>query len=371
MRLQGRNLSIEMRGEDVKLLHSELHQLGYDIKDTEVQESSFGLTTQKAVTTFQKRNQLETTGVVDEETARAINAAVDAAIFRVEGQVASRARAGVAGLRVEIVDKNVGEDVRLAGTATDDEGIYQAMFSITQLYQRGKKRPDLQARVFSRETFLGASDVRYNASNHETLNILLMEKADDALPSEYETLTSSLFANFRGNLRDLKETDDRQDITYLANKTGWDARAVALAALADQFSSKTAGADGVPKIEPSFFYALFRAGIPANENSLYQADAKTVSAVWEQGIKQGVIPATLNSNIPKALEHFQSLAAKRALDGPPLAGVSTLKEMLSISLGDDRAKQERFADLYTDTGTICRSSGKQCGVRSGRQLRSV
>jgi hypothetical protein len=53
-----------------------------------------------------------------------------------------------------------------------------------------------------------------------------------------------------GNLRDLQETDDRKDITYLANKTGWDARAVAIASLADQFSARTTSADGQVQIAP-------------------------------------------------------------------------------------------------------------------------
>ena len=57
-------------------------------------------------------------------------------------------------------------------------------------------------------------------------------------------MTSALSGHFPGSLRDLKETTDRQDITYLANKTGWDARAVALAALADQFSANSTDASG-------------------------------------------------------------------------------------------------------------------------------
>ena len=60
------------------------------------------------------------------------------------------------------------------------------------------------------------------------------------LPSEYETLTANLAAVYPGSLGALQENASQQDITYLANKTGWDARAVALAALADQFSQITA-----------------------------------------------------------------------------------------------------------------------------------
>src|SRR5256712_14192970 len=106
-----------------------------------------------------------------------------------------------------------------------------------------------------------------------------------ALASEHEPLTAVLAAHFTGNLRDLQEAGDRSDVTYLANKTGWDARAVALASLADQFSERTQG-----KVPAPFFYALFRAGLPANEDVLYHADGKALAAIWTQAIEQGVIP---------------------------------------------------------------------------------
>src|SRR5205823_2124490 len=98
--------------------------------------------------------------------------------------------------------------------------------------------------------------------------------------------------------------DDRQDITYLANKTGWDARAVALAALAEQFSEITArvpsasglnmrgrsSAPSLVSLRPEFYYALFRASIPTHADGLFQTSPKTARSVWEQAIKQGVIP---------------------------------------------------------------------------------
>lgn len=72
MKLQGRNLSIQTKGEDVKLLHSELRQLGHTIPAKEVQETFFGKDTQQVVLKFQKVEGLETTGVVDEKTAERI-----------------------------------------------------------------------------------------------------------------------------------------------------------------------------------------------------------------------------------------------------------------------------------------------------------
>jgi hypothetical protein len=105
---------------------------------------------------------------------------------------------------------------------------------------------------------------------------------------------------------------------------------------------------GATTIPPAFFYALFRAGLPANEDALYQTDAKTAEAIWKQAIAQGVIPSALENRLPQARDHFQSLAVQRALDTPALAGVSSLKEMLSVSLGDDPGRQQRFAALYTE-----------------------
>lgn len=350
MQLQGRNLSEGMRGEDVALLHSELAQLieagrlDAEIADEEAAGQRFGQTTYEAVIRFQEQHGLDPSGVVEDQTALRINQEVDALQpYVVTGRVFNRTRAGVDGLRVEIVDKNVGGDARLAETTTGDGGTYRAAFTTESLRERGKLRPDLQVRILAGETFLGASDVHYNASIRETLNVLLAEQAGPALASEHETLTGGLAAHYQGSLRDLQETDERRDVTYLANKTGWDARAVAMAALADRLSAAD-GRQGA--IEPAFFYALLRAGLPADENALYQIGPETAAAVWRQGIQQGVIPAALERRIPEVTEQFQRLSVRRVLDGPALAGVSPLGEMLALSLGDDAGRQQQFADLY-------------------------
>ena len=307
--------------EDVKSLQDDLRKLGFTVRD---KSGIFGKTTKSAVVRFQKENLTDATGIPDFETIYAIKKATEAFAYVIKGAVISHSRVGVGGLRVEIVDRNVGDYIPVAESITDENGEYIANFNLNALRQRGKQKLDLQARVFTNKTLLGVSDVRYNASNHETLNIFLAEKADSALPSEYESLTRTLKASFPDNLRDLKEKDDRKDITYLANKTGWDARAVALAALADRFSVSTSYGNAARRIEPAFFYALFRSGLSANENSLYRTDSKTVEALWIQSIKQGLIPANLKKKIPSALRAFKNVSAKIILDGPPLVGLSTL-----------------------------------------------
>jgi hypothetical protein len=355
------------------------------------------------------------------------NMDIEALTYTVSGVITSATSAGVGGLSVQVVDKHAGPDAPLAEATSDDGGRYSVTFNVALawLRERNKTRADIQARVSRGPTFLAASAVAYNANSRVTLNVTL--PADAGLESEYETLTRMLGAAYTGRLGDLQENGERTDITYLANKTGWDARAVALAALADQFGQRSApspphppipreapiepkppsaaetaraggifgatpwpfardkaagekavsaaaaggvgaasiaagaggviagpaggggaaGADVAGGLHPAFYYALFRAGLPANAETLYRADLKTVSRVWTQAVKQGVIPAAHAADIPHALAVFQQHKAATLLDVPPRPNVSTTRALLQFTFGDDQAKQQQFATLYT------------------------
>jgi hypothetical protein len=290
--------------------------------------------------------------------------------YHVDGKVVSPSRAGVGGLRVEILDKNICDDVYLAEAVTDEGGGYAATFTMADFCKRGKQRPDLQVRAFAGPTFLGASEVRYNASDHETLNVLLTEEMSSALPSEHETLTGELARHYSGRLADLEESDDRGDITYLANKSGWDARAVAMAALAEQFSAMTPAAGGAG-IHSAFYYALFRAGLPSNPDTLYQADPQTVEQVWKRATEEGVIPNGLQKEIPTALQAFQSLGAEKLLTSPALVGASSMTEMLTSS-GLNEEQQRYFAALYVahraDLPTFWQAIGDAFGKNVANRL---
>jgi len=426
MNLQGRNLQQGLNGSDVADAQSELSKVGLTIPPAEQQASNFGQGTHDAVVQFQNDHSFAATGVIDTATAAALGAAVAAATYRVHGTVWSSVSAGVSGLQIQIIDKNVGADVTVASGATNELGNYSITAIITpaDLRARHKSKPDFQVRVMTGQTLLASSDIAYNAPFDTTLNVIL--PADNtALVSEYETLTAALGAVYQGALGALQENDQRQDITYLANKTGWDARAVAFAALADQFSqppavpsttsssppppsqpaptgattsvtgapaantpvtsatgavirpaavlspaattvsasppasgaarppaSNVLGTPSTPSapaapatIKPEFYYALFRAGLPTDADSLYQTTPQTAEAVWEQAITQGVIPRTLSSEIAGAVNTFQTLGAAKALDAKPAVGVSTLREMLAISISDAN-QQQQFAQLY-------------------------
>lgn len=76
MKLKGRNLSQRQRGDDVRLLHNELSQLGYVIADTEVAKNHFGKTSRLAVIDFQKAHGLTEDGIVGVNTARELSVAI-------------------------------------------------------------------------------------------------------------------------------------------------------------------------------------------------------------------------------------------------------------------------------------------------------
>jgi hypothetical protein len=297
--------------------------------------------------------------------------------FTVSGHVVSASSAGVGGLIVQIVDKGVGPDFPLTEASTDADGAYRATFPASRLVDRNKTRPDLQAQVFGGNTLLGASEVRYQAADTETLDVRLAEAGAAALASEHEALASSLAAIFPGPLAVLEETEERQDVTFLANRSGWDARAVALASLSDR--SSRAAAEAGEQIEPAFFYALFRAGLPADEDGLYSLDSAAAGNIWKQAVAQGVIPASLEPRLPQAQEAFQKLGARRALERPPAAGLSPLKDLLAVSVPADpdpqaqQARRERLAELLTrhrdDTDALWTSVRDEFGAEVEQRMR--
>ena len=362
MNLQGRSLTQGLTGADVTELHGELTQLGYSIPAAETGATSFGAGTLSAVQQFQTDNGLPANGTVDAATAAALSSVTTASIYTVTGTVASPVRPGVGGLAVAVVDKNVGGDQPVASGTTDATGHYSVsgVISLRTLLARHKTAPDLQARVSAGTAFLAASNVAYNAAKTVALDVALPSGAS-GLPSEYETLSASLRRLYTGQFRALQETAQQQDITFLANKSGWDARAIALAALADQFSALSASppaaatsptvagaaAAAAPPatLQAEFYYALFRAGLPANADMLFQASLTSVQGVWQNAIAQGVIPQALSASVPAAVKTFQALSAAHVLTAAPVVGPSTLQAMLAASSIGQASQQQQFAEL--------------------------
>src|SRR5262245_43507022 len=106
MKLQGRHLTLRMKGPDVAELHSELRALQYPIP---AEEGHFSEITRKAVLDLQKREGLQPTGVVNPVTAAAINRLIDRlqANTKIIGAVKTDTGEAVVWARVEIVGTDV------------------------------------------------------------------------------------------------------------------------------------------------------------------------------------------------------------------------------------------------------------------------
>lgn len=194
MNLQERDLSLQMQGEDVQLLHAELHQLGYKIPTEETKRAFFGEGTLQAVLDFQRKRGLQPTGVVDERTAHAINVAVEAhrpvpEQFVVSGQVRHKDETPLAGLTVRAIDIGPLEETQLGeDVVTGRRGEYKIAFPSAQVAETGKRRPDLVVRVFSPEgELLVQSAVRPNAADKETVELIVEPSVEPAPPEEQQT----------------------------------------------------------------------------------------------------------------------------------------------------------------------------------------
>ena len=404
-------LSVGDSGSKIARVHEKLKSAGFTVPGDEVRRMFFGPATRGAIVKYQAEHGLAVTGIIDEPTTESLDTEIPASeswpvtaegsandpqagahtqslvtaaltppttgeagagaaaqvtasvagtdVYVITGLVSSPSSAAVGGLPLRLADKNVGQDVMLAKSATNAAGefTFQVQVPLKMLEERHKARPDLQVQVLHGDIVVASSVVRYDASNDETLDVALPPGLT-VLPSEYETLTANIGLHYAGSLSELREGDERQDVTYLANKSGWDARAVAMASLAGQFSQhRLSGpapqvAAGQPVIDhgagihPAFYYALFRAGLAADPDALYRTSPSVLQQIWKHAATQGVMPKELAGQTGHALEHFQSMAISQALTAPPPVGNSTLGELLQVTLGGDAGRQQQFANLY-------------------------
>jgi FHA domain len=177
--------------------------------------------------------------------------------------------------------------------------------------------------------------------------------------SEYESLMAALAALYPDRSGASPEENGQQEVTGRADTTGWDARAVALAVLADLFSQISAPNPAVStdpehdeaspatmvSLRPEFYYALFRAGIPANANGLILVSLAVVRAIWRQASTRGIIPQALADDVSGAVARFHALSAAHSFDAVPPAGVSTLQQMPQATI-PETAQLQLISQLF-------------------------
>lgn len=334
MNLQGRNLSVTLQGEDVALLQRELRQLGFVIAQTEIQAKNFRQTTQQAVRTFQERQGLPVTGVVDERTAVAINAAVDALQpqpqpasptqpqpspqpqpprFVVKGQVRQADGRPLAQGRVRAFDVDLRYEEPLGEATTGPDGNYEISYTAQQFRRAEKKSADLVVRVFSPEgSLLYTSPIKFNAQPVEIVDIFLGEQRE---PSEFERLIEELTPllvtvriegiaqpTVMDKLADLKE----EDVAFLTGETGGNPQHIAFLALAHTRAKET-------RLPAEAFYGFFRQNLPNDLPALLALSTEVMRHALESSIQQNIIPAKPKNELENILRDLQALEVEQPL----------------------------------------------------------
>jgi len=242
-----------------------------------------------------------------------------------------------AGLTVRIYNIGfAGHSVQLGQTTSDAQGKYSITYSHAA---SAGLAPNLQVRVVDANgTEVTISKTLFDAQPSETMN-LVVPSSVQPLTTEYQRLGEDMTKSIGGpaNLGQAQESSARQDLTLLNRGTNWDARLLALAALAAQHAPATG-------LSQEALYALFRVGLPTDPAVLALVPATAVQGALTKANKAGIV--SLNSDqVATATTAFKSFARKTLLALTAPGAVSSFSELLTSAIRGP-ARQAAFADLY-------------------------
>jgi Neuraminidase-like domain/Salmonella virulence plasmid 28.1kDa A protein len=252
--------------------------------------------------------------------------------YHVEGQVTFEDGVGASGLRVEVWDHGLSAEKILATGITDAKGHYLVAYDPAEV--EGKALADLQVRLLDprrKDAEIARSEVVYEAAPEARVD-LTVRAAEVTRATEYERLFEAVAPLLGGKA--LGSLDAR-GVEYLANKSHWDARLVAMAARAEQLGATT----GIPA---DHHYALLRAGLSDDLAELGATPDATIERALKLAVESGVITSAHSIDATVKIHQQQGAPATRALK--PATAASSLGDMLALSL--DAAKQAQFVDAY-------------------------
>lgn len=348
MKLQDRNLSIDMQGEDVKLLQKELQRLGFSIKD---KEGIFGNSVYQAVLEFQKQHGLGSTGEVDETTAKVINVMVDAlgtidqpAKFVVKGQIRQTDGSPLAGVPVRAFDKDLRREELLGEAVADKYGRYEIMYTAEQFHRAEKKNADLYIRVYKEgDQVIASSSIIFNAQPVETIDLSVDGEYHEL--SEYEKLIAEITPLLEGiPIAELVEDEKHRDITFISGETGQDFQHIEFLIEAHKLAKQT-------DLQPDVFYGLFRQNLPTSLSALLSQNHDVLHRALEASLRDNIIPFRLSEWQGAILNRLHELAVEEVLKPADESKRASFGNLLSIVL-PDREKQKVLADAFvTHQGT--------------------
>ncbi len=309
MDLQGRDLEQNMSGEDVALLIKELQILDFTISDDEINRKHFGKMTRAAVEKFQKKQGIEVSGVVEEETARRINAEVDARElkqFTVSGDVRYATGAPLPKVIVKAYDRDLRKESMLGLAVLDTQGNYLITYNSDQFRKAEKDTADLIVRAFDKNgNLLAESDTHFNVADNVKISLTVHTREEPKL-TEYEKLVMDLTPLLEGQGTSFAGLT-KEDITFLYKDTENEITHIGFLAESARLSQRT-------NIPTEFFYGLARRDLKLNLEFLLDQSTTELKEALKSAIDGKIVPNSLLDVLDKLLSQFKQLRFDMEMD---------------------------------------------------------
>ncbi len=268
---------------------------------------------------------------------------------RTVGTVVLQQGGPAAGLKLRVAQPLFGGERRpLADTVTDANGKYSLSYDAAQgtsivfvasSAPRGDVLLTLPAPV---ETMEG------------TVNLVVPGDFGSA-ESEFERLSRAVQPHVGADpsaLGRARERGENRDISLLAQATGWDGRALALAADAHALAATT-------KIPADALYAMARSGLPIGARALAAASSRSVEAALDAAATTGIVS---RERADAGLASFRAFAAEARLSNKLRGTTSAPKDFIArAQLSQDDAMKFRRVVGDGEDGDIWQRA-KEAGV---------
>jgi peptidoglycan hydrolase-like protein with peptidoglycan-binding domain len=332
-------LSMNAQGGEVGALQGKLAKLGVPIPQHETNANYFGLGTQSALIKIQEMFRLPRTGTFDEATNAVLAGMVTGAEAkqRVDGRLFFQDGRPASGITLRLYKRNFGGSATKIKDFTSDSGGFY-----TLEHDDAEKNLNLEVRAVDPDDpqkDYPLALTKHSAGKQEMMN-LLVPTSLRKLDPEYDRLSAGIEKQI-GNiakLKDAQESDNQRDLTLLHRSTGWDARLIGLAATAAKLSSSTGLDQGV-------LYAMFRAGLPTDQEQLARLGSVAVQKALGKAAKARII-ALNNQQIAEAKGKFEGFARKARRELKLAGTASSFGDFLKNSGLVDDAQKSAFEDVY-------------------------
>ena len=253
----------------------------------------------------------------------------------IEGNIYFDNRQPAAKIELFVYQKEFGEEKLLGTVKTNAEGKYKWNYELSD------KPLTIEIKVKGQgddDGFVAISRTLEMVKSAKPLNLNLVAPLSIiSTGTEFSRLNKEI-KPFLGNktLAEAKEIEGQRDLSLLYNKTGWDARILALGATAEKLQETT----GIPK---EGLYGMLRSGLPSNPSAMALLQPEAVTKALKKAKANKLINVNVDAVVKKFKKFKKQNVSKLALPG----GTNTVNDFVKSS-GLNPTQQKKFVKAYVE-----------------------